>query len=49
VLVTVDDYARFVEIFGLQAEKDQVIGLVNLNGIDTYFGWVTGDKRFLDI
>lgn len=36
-----DDYACFVELFGLSHQKDAVVGPVVVNGVNLYFGWVT--------
>jgi hypothetical protein len=43
-----DDYFDFVKLFGLNAKKDNIVGPIILNDIYLYFGWVTGDKRFLE-
>jgi len=39
-----EDYAQFVALFNLQAKKDEVVGPLTVNGINLYFGWVTGEK-----
>ncbi|MDZ5472413.1 hypothetical protein SM124_11705 [Bacillus sp. 31A1R] len=36
-----EDYAEFVTLFQLSPEKNAIVGPVQLNGIDLYFGWVT--------
>lgn len=36
-----DDYKEFVNLFGVKAKKDAVVGPVNVNGVQLYFGWVT--------
>ncbi|WP_423798202.1 DUF6946 family protein [Neobacillus sp. SAB-20_R2A] len=38
-----EDYAEFVELFHLLPRKDDVVGPVALQGINLYFGWVTGE------
>jgi hypothetical protein len=43
-----DDYSYFVNLFGLSAEKDNIVGPIMINDIYLYFGWVTGDTRFLE-
>ncbi|MFI8577550.1 DUF6946 family protein [Rossellomorea aquimaris] len=35
------DYKEFVNLFGLKAMKDSVVGPVKVNGVLLYFGWVT--------
>ncbi|MCH1624453.1 DUF6946 family protein [Ferdinandcohnia quinoae] len=40
-----EDYAEFVELFNVEAKKDEVVGPVAVNGVDLYFGWVTGEVR----
>ncbi|MBB6451582.1 hypothetical protein HNQ94_000003 [Salirhabdus euzebyi] len=42
-----DDYHAFVKLFGLHASKEEIMGPVFLNGIHVYFGWVTGNPKFL--
>ncbi|MEB1809577.1 MAG: hypothetical protein LPK26_20155 [Bacillaceae bacterium] len=39
------DYAEIVKLFQLSPEKDGLVGPVKLNGINLYFGWVTGRIR----
>ncbi|WP_342615447.1 DUF6946 family protein [Peribacillus frigoritolerans] len=36
-----EDYAEFVKLFHLSPKKDGIVGPVQVNGIDLYFGWVT--------
>ncbi|WP_342598152.1 hypothetical protein MHB48_11100 [Psychrobacillus sp. FSL H8-0483] len=36
-----EDYAEFVKLFNLSPKKDGIVGPVQLNGINLYFGWVT--------
>jgi len=42
-----EDYLAFVRLLGIHAEKEEIIGPVFLNEINVYFGWVTGDLKFL--
>jgi hypothetical protein len=35
------DYRDFVDLFGIEAAKDSIVGPVLVNGINLYFGWVT--------
>jgi hypothetical protein len=36
-----EDYKEFVNLFGVKAKKNAVVGPVNVNGVQLYFGWVT--------
>jgi hypothetical protein len=38
-----EDYAEFVKLFNISPKKDKIVGPVELNGINLYFGWVTGE------
>ncbi len=38
-----DDYAEFVNLFHLTPLKDGIVGPIQLNGVNLYFGWVTGN------
>ncbi|MDF1508789.1 hypothetical protein PZE06_11450 [Robertmurraya sp. DFI.2.37] len=38
------DYAEFVKLFHLSPTKDSIVGQVQIQGINLYFGWVTGRK-----
>jgi hypothetical protein len=38
-----EDYAKYVELFNLVPKKDAVVGPVITNGVNLYFGWVTGE------
>ncbi|MEH6908552.1 DUF6946 family protein [Neobacillus drentensis] len=38
-----EDYADFVELFNLSPKKDTIVGPVLLDGINLFFGWVTGE------
>nr|WP_066050889.1 hypothetical protein [Robertmurraya korlensis] len=42
-----EDYLEFARLLGLQVEKEEIVGPVLLNGINVYFGWVTGELEFL--
>lgn len=42
-----EDYNQFLALYGLSGEKDLLIGPVNINGIDLYFGWVKGEPEYL--
>ncbi|MCH8060884.1 MAG: hypothetical protein IH861_00090 [Chloroflexi bacterium] len=44
----IEDYRRFVELFGLEVGgADEIVGPRHLHGVDLYFGWVRGDKKYL--
>ena len=43
-----DDYLTFVRLLGLHAGKEEIVGPVSLNGINVFFGWVTGDRKLLE-
>ena len=36
-----EDYEKFVKLFSLFPKKNGIVGPVQLNGINLYFGWVT--------
>ncbi|WP_233522703.1 DUF6946 family protein [Peribacillus glennii] len=36
-----EHYAEFVKLFHLSPQKDGIVGPVQLNGVNLYFGWVT--------
>jgi len=38
-----EDYAEFVALFNLSPKKDSVVGPVQINGVNLYFSWVTGE------
>ncbi len=42
-----EDYNQFLSIFGLIGKKDSLVGPIDINGVNLFFGWVKGDKRFL--
>ncbi|MGG1396898.1 hypothetical protein ABE288_03475 [Bacillus salipaludis] len=39
-----EDYANFVRLFHLSPKRDGIVGPVELNEVNLYFGWVTGEK-----
>lgn len=39
-----DDYAEFVKLFHVTPKKDRIVGPVQLQGKELYFGWVTSVK-----
>jgi len=44
-----EEYARFLNLFGVTAQKDRLHHLNAVDGIDLYAAWVTGDSRFLEV
>lgn len=44
-----DDYCQFLALFGLsRITPDSLVFAKSINGIDLHFGWVRGDKKYLD-
>lgn len=37
-----NDYSDFLQLFGLQAKKDAIVGPVQREKVNLYFGWVRG-------
>jgi virulence-associated protein VapD len=37
-----EDYAEFVKLFKLTPKKDAIVGPAQIDGVNLYFGWVTG-------
>lgn len=44
-----DDYHEFLALFGARGEIDSLVFAKNISGVDLYFGWVKGNKRYLEI
>ena len=42
-----DDFKDFVDLFGLTAIKDSIVGPTKIGETDLYFGWVKGEKKYL--
>lgn len=42
-----DDYAAFVSLFGVKAERGKLTQLNCVEGVAVYSAWITGDPRFL--
>ncbi len=36
-----EDFAEFVKLFHLSPKQDEIIGPIQLNGVNLYYGWVT--------
>lgn len=44
-----EDYEQFLNLFGLKdIRPDSIVYAKNIAGIDLYFGWVRGEKKYLD-
>ena len=43
-----DDYCQFLALFGVKGETDSLVFGKKVDGIDLYFAWVKGDKRYLE-
>jgi len=43
-----DDYCQFLALFGVKREPDSLVFAKILDGINLYFMWVKGDKRYLE-
>ena len=43
-----DDYRQFLALFEVKGEPDSLAFAKILNGINLYFAWVKGDKRYLE-
>lgn len=43
-----DDYCQFLALFGVKEEPDSLVFAKTLDGINLYFAWVKGNKRYLE-
>ena len=43
-----EDYQQFLALFGVVGKVDSLVFAKNVSGVKLYFGWVVGDKRYLD-
>lgn len=43
-----EDYETFIDLYGLKAKKDALVGPVDINGINLYFAWIKGENKYLD-
>jgi hypothetical protein len=44
-----EDYAKFLALFGLKGmTPDSLVYANNIKGINLYFSWVRGEKKYLD-
>lgn len=42
------DYCQFLNLFGKQGAMNSIVFARNIDGIDLYFGWVKGEKKYLE-
>jgi hypothetical protein len=45
---TFQDYCRFLDLFGVTGRMDSLVLGKNVSGIDLYFAWVDGEKKYLE-
>jgi len=43
-----EDYQQFLALFRVVGKVDSLVFAKNVNGVKLCFGWVVGDKRYLD-
>ena len=42
------DYCRFLALFGVKGGLDSIVFAGSVKGIDLFFGWVKGEKKYLE-
>ncbi len=42
------DYCQFLDLFHAQGEIDSLVFAKKVDGIDLYFGWVKGERKYLE-
>lgn len=42
------DYSQFLGLFDVEGKPDSIVSGGNINGIDLYFGWVRGERKYLE-
>ncbi len=42
------DYGQFLELFRAECKPDSIVRGGNIDGINLYFGWVKGNKKYLE-
>ena len=40
-----EDYANFVKLFDITPKKNTIVGPIQIDEINLYFGWVTEDSK----
>ena len=43
-----DDYSQFLALFGAKGEPDSLVFARNFDGINLYFAWVKGERKYLE-
>lgn len=43
-----EDYCQFLNLYGKQGRRNSVVFAKNIDGIDLYFAWVIGNKKYLE-
>ncbi len=43
------DYCQFLELFDAEGKPDSIVLSKKIDGINLYFGWVKGNKRYLEV
>lgn len=44
-----DDYCQFLALFEVKGKLDSLVFAKTLDGIDLYFGWVKGSRKYLEV
>jgi len=44
-----DDYRQFLALFGVKGEIDSLVFAKHIDGINLYFSWMKGNKRYLEV
>lgn len=45
-----EDYRNFLALYGLKdVQPDSILFAKSIDGVDLYFGWVKGEKKYLEI
>lgn len=44
-----DDYCQFLALFGVKGEINSIVFGKNIDGIDLYFGWIKGSRKYLEV
>ena len=41
------DYGHFLELFSAEGKPDSIVPGKKIDGINLYFGWIRGERRYL--
>lgn len=44
-----DDYCQFLALFSAKGEINSLVFAKNIDGINLYFGWVKGNRKYLEV